>query len=599
MPASFTVALLILTTGCKTLAQPGERNTTDLQSGWYFIKKDIPDGARNEMDEKDWKQVSIPHDWAITGPFSKENDLQVVQVKEDGEQKEMLRSGRTGGLPYSGVGWYRKHIVFDKADQGNHFSLEFDGAMSHAKVYVNNRFVGEWPYGYASFCFDITPFIRYGEDNVIAVRLENQEGSSRWYPGAGIYRHVRLVKTNPVHIAHWGTFITTPEISAEKALISIETRVEGVKATDNIQLVTSLYTEKDEKVGEATLNKKPGAVNTQQIPIKNPRLWSADQPVLYYAISTLKKDGKVIDQYKTVFGIRSVSFNPQQGMLVNGNNVKLKGVCLHDDLGPLGMAVNTSALRYRLQLLKEMGCNAIRGTHNPHTPELLELCDEMGFYFIDEAFDEWKTAKVKNGYHLLFDEWARKDLEALILRDRNHPALIMYSIGNETKEQEEKEGARVAKFLTDICHQYDSTRPVTAGFNNMNPAIRNGLADAVDIPGWNYKPEAYLSLHQQHPNWVIYGSETASTVSSRGAFKLPAAIGIMKTWPDNQSSAYDLEYCNWSQLPDKEWKNQENDFVAGEFVWTGFDYLGEPTPYNALWPSRSSYFGIIDLCGIP
>jgi len=286
-------------------------------------------------------------------------------------------------------------------------------------------------------------------------------------------------------------------------------------------------------------------------------------------------------------------------MLVNGTVEKLKGVCIHDDLGPLGMAVNYAALKYRLQLLKEMGCNAIRGTHNPHTPELLDLCDEMGFYFIDEAFDEWKSAKVKNGYHLLFDQWAKKDLEAMILRDRNHPALIMYSIGNEIKEQDEKDGAKVAEYLTKICHALDNTRPVTAGFNNMNQAIKNGLADVVDIPGWNYKPNFYTKLHQQNTKWVIYGSETASTVSSYGAYKLPAQMGIMKIWPDNQSTAYDLEYCSWSQLPDMEWKNQENDFVAGEFVWTGFDYLGEPTPYNAHWPSRSSYFGIIDLCNIP
>jgi beta-galactosidase len=250
-------------------------------------------------------------------------------------------------------------------------------------------------------------------------------------------------------------------------------------------------------------------------------------------------------------------------------------------------------------MLKDMGCNAIRGTHNPHTPEMLDLCDEMGFYFIDEAFDEWKSPKVKNGYSHIFDKWAKKDVEAMIFRDRNHPALIMYSIGNEIKEQGEKDGASVAKYLTKICHDLDSTRPVTAGFNNMNQAIINGLADAVDIPGWNYKPEAYARLHREHPNWVMLGSETASTVSSNGAYKLPTKTGAMKLWPDNQSTAYDLEYCSWSQLPDTEWKFQDNEYMVGEFVWTGYDYLGEPTPYSSMWPSRSSYFGIIDLSGLP
>jgi beta-galactosidase len=576
------------------------RISTELKSDWLFIKSDIEDGAKNLIDETKWEKVSIPHDWAIKGPFNQEPDLQTVKVTEDGDQKAMTRSGRTGGLPYAGIGWYRKHLFFSKKDQYKIFSLEFDGAMSHAKIFVNNRFVGEWPYGYASFSFPITRFIHFGEDNLIAVRLENRNGSSRWYPGAGIYRNVRLIKTNIIHVSHWGTFITTPAISAEKALVNIQIKIEAEKALPaNIYLETGIYNQKNEKVAESISSQPLTDMNTQEITIRKPQLWSAENPFLYYAITRIKKGAQVIDQYKTFFGIRSISFNPEKGMLVNNTAVKLKGVCLHDDLGALGMAVNKSALRFRLKLLKEMGCNAIRGSHNPHTPEMLELCDEMGFYFIDEAFDEWKTEKMPNGYHLLFDQWAQKDLEALIQRDRNHPALIMYSIGNEVKEQNEKGGARVARFLTEICHRNDPSRPVTIGCNNINAAIQNGLANAVDIPGLNYKPEQYASLHKQHPNWVIYGSETASTVSSRGVYKLPAEIGIMKIWPDNQSSSYDLEFCSWSQLPDKEWENQQNEFVAGEFVWTGFDYLGEPTPYNDNWPSRSSYFGILDLSGSP
>lgn len=593
-------ALFIITLSPNSVFAQSGRKVTVLKTGWLFIQKDIPAGAENLLNEKDWKKVTVPHDWAISGPFGEENDLQTVQVTEDGEQQAKVRSGRTGGLPYTGVGWYRLHRNFNKQDTDKNFYLEFDGAMSNAKVYVNNRLVGEWPYGYASFHFNITSFIQFGKDNVIAVRLENFPESSRWYPGAGIYREVRLVQTNAVRIAPWGTFITTPEISKDKASVKIQTSIESpLNLNDKLTLVTTIYNQQHQVVAADSMTTKTNTVSTQVIVVNNPQLWAADRPNRYYAVSNIKKNNKIIDQYKTSFGIRSIVFSPQQSMLVNGSVVKLKGVCLHDDLGALGMAFNKSALAYRLRLLKEMGCNAIRGTHNPHAPEMLELCDEMGFYYIDEAFDEWKSAKVKNGYHLLFDEWAKKDLEAMIQRDRNHPALIMYSIGNEVKEQDEKDGAQIAAYLTNICHLTDSTRPVTAGFNNMNAAIKNGLANAVDIPGWNYKPEFYSMLHEKHPGWMIYGSETVSTVSSRGSYKLPATIGIMKTWPDNQSNAYDLEYCSWSQLPDKEWKNQENDFVAGEFVWTGFDYLGEPTPYNANWPSRSSYFGIIDLAGLP
>ncbi|WP_202552107.1 beta-galactosidase GalB [Ginsengibacter hankyongi] len=600
--ASIFAFALCFTISKKTFSQQSGRTIKELRSGWLFIHKDISNGAQNVLDEKDWQKVEIPHDWAISGPFSEENDLQTTKVTEDGDRKAMLRSGRTAGLPYEGVGWYRKHLVFNEQDKGNAFSLEFDGAMSHAKVFLNDKFVGEWPYGYSSFSFDITRFINFGKDNVLAVRLENQVESARWYPGAGLYRNVRLVETSPVHIAHWGTFVTTPKISAALALVKIQTNIEtGNGETGKISLETILFNQSNEKVGKNTSIQDIQKNNKfiQEVNISNPQLWSAEHPKLYYAVSKVKKGEQVIDQYRTIFGIRKINFHPQTGMTVNGIPTKLKGVCLHDDLGPLGMAINKSALRYRLKLLKQMGCNAVRGTHNPHAPEMLELCDELGFYYIDEAFDEWKAGKVKNGYHTLFDGWAKKDLEAMIERDRNHPALIMYSIGNEIREQGEKDGAKLTKYLTDICHANDATRPVTAAFNNMDSAIMNGLANAVDIPGWNYKPGFYTLLHQKHPKWIIYGSETASTVSSRGAYKLPAKIGIMKLWPDNQSSAYDLEYCSWSQLPDIEWKKQENDFVAGEFVWTGYDYLGEPTPYNANWPSRSSYFGIIDLSGIP
>jgi beta-galactosidase len=581
-------------------AQNNPRVVTRLQNGWLFMGKEVPAAASAGIDESGWEKISVPHDWAIKGPFNVENDQQAIQLLEEGDKKAMKRSGRTGGLPYAGIGWYRKHIFIPAADQGQSFDLVFDGAMSHAKVYVNNQFAGEWPYGYASFRFPISHLLHPGKDNVIAVRLENKVQSARWYPGAGIYRNVWLVKNNPVHIAHWGSFITTPEVSADRAKVQLRISIDtGKGLKKDMVLETHIYDPAHKEVAVAADKKLLAPEQEQQFIVEKPKRWSADHPDLYTAVTIIKQGSRILDRYTTVFGIRSIRFTTDKGMLVNDQVEKLKGVCLHDDLGALGMAVNKSAWRYRFQMLKDMGCNAIRGSHNPHAPEILELCDEMGFYFIDEAFDEWKSGKLENGYHTLFDQWAKADLTAMILRDRNHPALIMYSIGNEIREQNEKQGAQTARYLTGICHALDPTRPVTAGFNNLGPAIENGLADAVDIPGWNYKPDQYAGLHKKHPNWVIYGSETVSTVSSRGVYQLPVQMAAMKQWPDNQSSAYDVEYCSWSQLPDKEWERQEQDFVAGEFVWTGFDYLGEPTPYSDNWPSRSSYFGIIDLANLP
>nr|WP_294898038.1 beta-galactosidase GalB [uncultured Pedobacter sp.] len=582
------------------VAQTDTREVTVLNNGWLFIKGEIKGAKDVNTDETNWQKVTVPHDWAISGDFNKNNDAQEVKVLEDGETKLTKKVGRTGGLPFEGVGWYRKHLRFSEKDKNKTINIEFDGAMSHAQIFLNGKFVGEWPYGYTSFNFDITKYINFNDDNILAVRLENFWESSRWYPGAGIYRNVRLVKTNTVHVAHWGTFVQTPLVSKENATVRIETTVENVE-NNKTRLITTVYNPQNEAIGTVeSMNESDKKTLIQELSIPKPMLWTAETPNLYYAKTTVYSNNQIVDEYKTQFGIRKIEFKPNQGMLVNGVKTKLKGVCLHSDLGALGMAVNKSALRFRLNLLKEMGCNAIRGTHNPQAPELLELCDEMGFYFISEAFDEWKNPKLKNGYHLLFDDWAKKDLEAMVLGSRNHPSVIMYSIGNEVREQNDTDGYKVAQYLTNICHQTDPTRPTTAAFNNWDFAIKNGLADAVDIPGWNYKPQFYSKIHKEHPNWVVYGSETASTVSSRGAYELPAKPAQMKVRANNQSSAYDLEYCSWSQLPDMEWASQDkNDFVAGEFVWTGFDYIGEPTPYGSIWPSRSSYFGIIDLAGIP
>jgi beta-galactosidase len=587
--------LIVVLTHSISFAQT--RIVQELKYDWYFKKDSSVNGALLNINQKDWQKITVPHDWAIYGPFDKNNDLQTVKILEDGETKTSQKTGRTGGLPHIGTAWYRKKLIFSPEDKNKKISVEFEGAMSNAQVYLNNKWIGEWPYGYSSFYFDITKNINWQGENILAVKLTNHPESARWYPGAGLYRKVNLIKTNNQHINHWGTFIQTKSINKNQAEILIATQTTNA---DGLELKTIIFNSSGKQVNEISTKINQTDKSSQNVTVNNPNLWSADNPNLYLAKSYIIDNGKIVDQYETTFGIREISFTPNTGMWVNGVNEKLKGVCIHHDLGPLGIAINKNALIHRLKMLKEMGCNAIRGTHNPHAVELLELCDQMGFYFIDEAFDEWKVPKVKNGYHLLFDKWAEKDLTAMILRDRNHPSVIMYSMGNEIREQENSNGGIVAQFLTDISHKLDPTRPTTAGFNNWDKAIKNGLANAVDIPGWNYKPKFYEKIHQDYPNWVIYGSETASTVSSRGIYKFPTVQGAMKTYADFQSTSYDLEYCSWSQLPDSEWLYQDkNDFVAGEFVWTGFDYLGEPTPYQGTWPSRSSYFGIIDLAGIP
>jgi len=585
-------------------AQDSSRIVEKLDVGWLFRRGDASGAASPEHGDSNWETVSVPHDWAIAGPFDEANDKQQVMVIEDGEQVSSIRTGRTAGLPYQGVGWYRKHLFFPETAREKQVFIEFDGAMSNAQVYLNGQFIGMRPYGYASFGFDLTPYINWTGPNVLAVRLENKPESARWYPGAGLYRAVRLLTLNRTYVPQWGVWVTTPEITTQEATVAIQTAIHRADSVpSHIVLETTIVNSSGKQVAasaEQYALRSGRDTVSQRLQVKSPHLWSADSPRLYRAITRIKVGSRTMDEVETTFGIRTVRFTVDSGMVVNGRVEKLKGVCLHHDLGALGAAFNKAALKHRLSLLKHMGCNAIRGTHNPHDPAMLELCDEMGFYFIDEAFDEWKLPKVKNGYSTWFDDWAERDLVDMIRRDRNHPALIMYSIGNELREQQDPDGYRIARFLTEICHREDPYRPVTAGFNQWRQAIDNGLAGEVDVPGFNYKPGFYGRIRQLQPTWPIYGSETASTVSSRGSYHFPAQRRSMKAWENNQSSAYDLEHCNWSQLPDEEWTAlDDHPFVAGEFVWTGVDYLGEPTPYRSHWPSRSSYFGIIDLAGIP
>jgi len=577
------------------------RDVKLLDKGWKFNSGDIVGAQTAIYDDSRWQQVIVPHDWAILGNFDMNIDRQYVAVKADGETTAQLRTGRTGALPTFGIGWYRKVLPVTDADKNKRVSIEFDGAMSLAKVYLNGVLVGEQPYGYSSFTFDLTKHLQFGKENVLAVRLENKPESSRWYSGAGIYRNVRLVKTAQTHVAHWGTFITTPVVNTKSADINIKTEVVGTTDKATVKLVTEVYTKKGEKVSTVGSSQKmtEKLVFSQQLKIKNPQLWSIETPALYTAISKVYVNNELTDEYKTTFGCRSIRYDKDKGFFLNEKQVKIQGVCMHHDLGPLGAAVNYRATLRQLEIMKEMGANAIRTSHNPPSPELLQICDSIGLLVDVEAFDEWKHGKNANGYGNYFDEWSQKDIRSMIRRDRNHPSVIMWSIGNEINEQAMPEGKEIAQKLAITCREEDPTRPVTAGFNNHNAAIKNGLADVIDIVGFNYKPQDYKKKHAEYPNFVLLASETASTVSSRGDYKFPVKE-IKGVWHDDyQVSSYDMEYPGWATTPDTEFEAQDNnEFVMGEFVWTGFDYLGEPTPYNEGTPARSSYFGIVDLAGL-
>jgi beta-galactosidase len=580
-----------------------QRKIILLDTGWKFMKADPSDAASPHFNDAQWQRVTVPHDWAIKGPFDKMIDAQTVTVTEDGEKKPALRTGRTGGLPWTGVGWYRKQLNIPAAAKGKRVSIEFDGAMSHAVVYLNGDSVGTWPYGYASFSFDLTDKINPGGKNILAVRLENPEESSRWYPGAGIYRHVRLVFTENIHVKQWGHYILTPVVQSDGAVVNVNTSILNHDRKDEaIQIATTIFDPAGKKLQTVTeaVNVGNEKLVTQKFSVRKPLLWDIHSPRLYKAVTKIYSAGKLLDVYETAFGIRSFRFDANDGFILNNRQVKIKGVCNHHDLGPLGAAVNYGAIERQLQQLKAMGCNAIRTSHNPPAPELLDLCDKMGFLVMDEAFDEWKLPKTRNGYNRLFEKWAEKDLRAMIKRDRNHPSVILWSIGNEVPEQKDKDGAITARFLTDIAHNEDPTRPVTSGFNSMNDAIKNGLTEVVDVVGINYRTHRYTEFHQKYPHWKIIGSETESAVSTRGVYMFPVVERKSYKYPNNHSSSYDLEAPSWGNAPDIEFALQEDhSFVAGSFVWTGHDYLGEPTPYSNNWPSHSSYFGIIDLAGIP
>ncbi|GGK66696.1 DUF4982 domain-containing protein [Rufibacter glacialis] len=572
------------------------RVVTELEHGWTFKKGPHAQAYQVGFNDKNWQKVTVPHDWAIYGPFDKEIDKQVVAIEQNGEKVPSEKTGRTGALPYIGEAWYRNEFTLPHYKKGQKVLIVFEGAMSEPKVYLNGQKVGEWGYGYSYFYFDVTDQIQEGKKNTLAVQLTNQGQSSRWYPGAGLYRKVQVVVKNPESIDQWGTFVTTPFISAELAKVNIKTKASG----SNVRLFTQVLDAKGNTVATDSTGKRFGKEFEQNLAVPNPQLWSPETPYLYTAVSRLYVGKELKDEVSTRFGIREISYKSTVGFSLNGKVRKFKGVCLHHDLGPLGAAVNKAALRRQLQILKDMGCDAIRSSHNMPSLEQLELADEMGFMFLAESFDEWAKPKVKNGYNLFFEEYAEKDIVSLVHATRNHPSIVMWSSGNEVPDQWGAEGVKRAKWLQDIFHREDPTRPVTVGMDQVKATMASGFGALLDIPGLNYRVHLYEEAFKAFPQGMILGSETASTVSSRGIYKFPVEKAIEKQYPDLQSSSYDLEYCSWSNLPDDDFVLQDDKpWVIGEFVWTGFDYLGEPTPYDNKWPSRSSYFGINDLAGLP
>ncbi len=573
--------------------QIGADRRINFDDGWRFLKGDAPGAEQPGFDDSSWREVRLPHDWAIEGPF------------------DAKFGTSTGGLPVAGTGWYRKTFTLPEPSRGREFTIMFDGAMANAHVWLNGQELGSRPYGYSSFFFDLTGKLHFGnEANVIAVRLTPEARASRFYPGAGIYRNVWLDVTDPVHVSEWGTYVTTPQVTAVLASVEVKTEVENRSARPaRVTLRTSVMDANGRRVanhtGDADLPANGSQTVSSTLAVARPELWDIGRPYLYNLVTEVMAGDRVLDRYVTPFGIRSIEFNQDRGFELNGRQVKFQGVCLHSDLGALGMAVNRRAIERELEILKAAGVNAVRTSHNPPSPEFLEEADRLGFLVIDEAFDMWRIPKVPNGYAKYFDEWSERDARDMARRDRNHPSIMMWSVGNEVGEQGRADGWEVAKRLVDFFHQEDPTRPTTAAFDNWQAAIKNRLAETVDIPGFNYKPEHYKEILKDHPGWLIYGSETASTVSSRGVYHLP--IQNYGKHPSKQVTSYDVVAPFWSNPPDVDfyYEDQSSNRFLGEFVWTGFDYLGEPTPYNGGrdgaqdWPARSSYFGMVDLAGFP
>ena len=578
------------------------RTTISLAQGWKFTCEDDPKALEAVYDDSSWQTVRVPHDWAIYGPFSKENDIHRMAIVQDGQTTAIEHYGRTGGLPFTGVGWYRNSFSIPGHSEGRRVIVQFDGAMSNARVFVNGKEAGYGPNGYNTFYFDITDLVHNdGQDNLLAVRLENFEEQSRWYPGAGLYRNVHIITTNEVYIPVWGTYVTTPEVNEKFARVNVKTKI-ITSGEGNYKLVTEINDAASRVVAsdEALLTVYDLGEISRDLFVENPLLWDIRQPNMYRVISKLYKDGVLMDEYNTPFGIRTIEIVADEGFFLNGRKVKFQGVCLHHDLGPLGAAVNEAAIRRQIRIMQDMGVNAIRTSHNMPAPEYVRIADEMGMMLMVETFDEWAIPKVKNGYNRYFNEWAEKDIVNVLHHYRNNPSVVMWCIGNEVEEQSNKQGAKVARFLQDICHREDPTRPVTNGMDRPDHVFSNHMAAIMDVPGFNYRSFRYQEAYERLPQQLVLGSETTSALSSRGVYKFPVERRSMAMYDDHQASSYDVEHAAWSNLPEDDFiQHDDLPYTMGEFIWTGFDYLGEPTPYYSAWPSHSSLFGAVDLAGIP
>lgn len=620
----YAIAFMLVVNACAN-ADASAPRSANFDEGWKFNLGDSAAYSQPDFNDSSWRSLNLPHDWAIEGDFSKENP-----------------SGTGGGALPGGIGWYRKTFTVPGYKEGEKVYIDFDGAYMNTTVYINGHELGTRPYGYASFSYDITPWLKES-DNVIAVKVDNSDQpNSRWYSGCGIYRHVWLRKLDAIHVAQWGTYVTTSDITPDSATVNIATTVDNTSATDAEVTLTTRVIDPQGKVAAtvtATDNIAAGksATVNQTARVADPQLWSLDNPALYSVVTDVAVGGKTVDTYQTTTGIRTIEFTADKGFFLNGEQVKINGVCMHHDLGALGAAVNTRAIRRQLEILQEMGVNAYRASHNPPAPEVLALCDSMGILVMDEAFDMWRKRKTERDYARFFDEWHERDLTDLVTRDRNHPSIIMWSIGNEVLEQWSDAAAdtlsleeanlilnfghgadKLAKDgdemsvnslltvkLADIVKQLDPTRPVTAGMNEPNPGNHLIKSGALDVIGLNYHDEWYDDAEKNYPGKPLLGSETVSALMTRGYYKNPSDSIIIapKRWdipyedPSFACSAYDNEHVPWGTTHENSLRRMKDDRVMGQFIWTGFDYIGEPTPYG--WPARSSYFGIIDLAGFP
>ncbi|SFC44775.1 beta-galactosidase [Zunongwangia mangrovi] len=599
--AIYCLILLCLFSACDEEQDTNEvegRIVQNFNANWNFQLGEHPEAKNDSIDLSNWRKLDVPHDWSIEGEFSEEHP-----TKPEG-----------GALP-AGIGWYRKTFEVPEDWNNRNVFISFDGIYRNSEVWVNGEYLGKRPFGYISFQYDLTPFIKFGESNVIAVKVDNlAQPNSRWYTGSGIYRNVRLIAKSKIHIDHRGTFVTTPYVSKDSAKVNLKVNIKS-SLTDTLKglKLKSVILDKDgmeiaAHAQEVQMSGKDSLEIAQNFSISNPKLWSPENPYLYTIKTSIHQDGKLLDHTETPLGIRKFHFDAKKGFFLNGESTKIKGVCLHHDNGALGAAINIHALERKLKLLKEMGTNAIRMAHNPPSPEMLELTDKMGFIVQDEAFDVWKKGKVNQDYQTDWDDWYEKDLKAMLYRDRNHPSIMMWSIGNEIREQFDSTGVEMTKELVDIVKSVDTTRPVTLALTENVPE-KNYIwqSGALDLLGFNYKHEAYEDLPNRFPDQKFLSSESVSGLMTRGHYDMPS--NERRNWPpahneefdgndDYTVSAYDQVSAYWGSTHEETWKTVKKlDHMAGMFVWTGFDYLGEPIPYP--YPARSSYFGIIDLAGFP